>query len=538
MKAFADLYFALDSTTSTNEKVAAMARYFKAASAADAAWAVYFLSGRKPRQVVPVRQLAGWAQALAGIPDWLFTECYDAVADLAETVTLLLPPATTTDSRPLHYWVEERVLPLRNLDEQAQQIAVIEAWQNLNREQRFVFNKLITGAFRVGVSQKLTMRALAEVSGVAQASMAHRMMGNWEPTPQFYARLIAEDTEDTDISRPYPFFLAHPVTEPHDELGDLRDWQVEWKWDGIRGQIVRRAGETFIWSRGEELVTSAYPDVVETTLDLPDGTVLDGELLPWKDGRVLPFAEMQRRIGRKKVSKKMLQAVPVIFLAYDLMELGEEDIRERPMSERRLLLEQLIAQQLEPRILMSELVSEAGTWKQLDQLRQSSRSRGVEGLMLKRKTSAYQVGRKRGDWWKWKVDPYTVDCVMLYAQRGSGKRAGLYTDYTFGVWVDAEREELVPFAKAYSGLTDAEIREVDAWVRRNMVERFGPVRSVKPELVFEVAFEGIQKSTRHKSGIAVRFPRIARWRKDKPAAEADTLDTIQALLHDASEAVE
>ncbi len=532
MKHFSALYFTLDATTKTKAKVAAMVRYFKIAPAADAAWAVYFLSGRKPRQVVPVRQLAEWARALAGIPDWLFRECYDAVADLAETITLLLPEATQTDDRSLQYWVEERVLPLRGLDEAAQQVAISEAWRELDREQRFVFNKLITGAFRVGVSQKLTMRALAEVSGVERASMAHRLMGTWEPTPDFYTSLINPETTDADISRPYPFFLAYPVDDPRGELDDISHWQVEWKWDGIRGQIVRRKGETFIWSRGEELVTEAYPEVAEATIGLPDGTVLDGELLPWKDGSVLPFGQMQRRIGRKKVGKKILAEVPVIFLCYDMMELDGKDIRPESLEQRREQLEAVLKITADDRLSLSVLVTSARSWDDLDTLRQGSRERNVEGLMLKRRSSPYRVGRKRGDWWKWKVDPYTIDAVMLYAQRGSGKRAGLYTDYTFAVWTDDTRQELVPFAKAYSGLTDDEIRKVDAWVRRNMVERFGPVRSVKPELVFEIAFEGIRTSSRHKSGVAVRFPRILRWRKDKPAAEADTLQTIKVLLHD------
>jgi DNA ligase-1 len=393
-----------------------------------------------------------------------------------------------------------------------------------------VWNKLITGAFRVGVSQRLVIQALAQASGVDEKVIAHRFMGEWEPTGAFYRQLVALEAGDAAASRPYPFFLAFPVEgEPEDLLGDVSGWQVEWKWDGIRAQLVRRAGQTFLWSRGEELVTDRYPEVAAIGESIPDGTVLDGELLPWKDGAVLPFAHLQRRIGRKALGKKMLAEVPVIFLAYDLLEIEGEDVREQPIQWRRARLEALVRSVRHERLLLSERVA-AASWAALRALRDQSRSRGVEGLMLKRLSSPYQVGRRRGDWWKWKIEPYTVDAVLIYAEQGTGKRAGLYTDYTFGVWND--QGELVPFAKAYSGLTDAEIRAVDAFVRRNMLERFGPVRSVKPELVFELAFEDIRPSARHKSGIAVRFPRILRWRHDKPPAEADSLATIRALIPD------
>jgi DNA ligase-1 len=451
---------------------------------------------------------------------------------MAETITLLLPDDGESSDIPLHVWVEERLLPLRELDEAEQQAAVVQAWRELNTRQRFVWNKLITGAFRVGVSQRLVTRALAEVTGIDSAVIAHRLMGSWEPTPDFYEQLMSEDTEDADTSRPYPFFLAYPIEdEPEPLLGEIDQWQIEWKWDGIRAQVIRRQGEVFIWSRGEELVTDRYPEVAEAAERLPDGVVLDGELLPWKDDKVLPFAQLQRRIGRKNLSKKMLKEVPIIFLTYDLLEYEGDDIREWPMWKRREQVTSIVQAVEHPHLLLSPMV-ERTTWEALAELREESRDRHVEGFMLKRLESPYRVGRQRGDWWKWKVDPYTADAVLIYAQRGSGKRASLYTDYTFGVWNG--EGELVPFTKAYSGLTDAEIREVDRFIRRNTREKFGPVRTVKPELVFELAFEGIQRSSRHKSGIAVRFPRILRWRKDKPTQQADTLETIQALLPDDS----
>ncbi len=529
MRAFAELYAALDETTRTNEKIAALARYFAAAPPADAAWALYFLSGRKPRQVISTRRLSEWAIEAAGVPAWLFSECYDAVGDFAETVALLLadtPPAAAAalpDS--LAFWIEERLLPLRNADEATQRAAVLQAWSELDQPQRFLWNKLITGGFRVGVSQRLVTRALAQVSGVEDTVIAHRLMGDWEPGAEWYRALLADERADTNVSRPYPFFLAHPLEDDPASLGAPEEWQAEWKWDGIRAQLIRRGGQCFLWSRGEELVTERFPELAAAAVHLADGTVLDGEVLPFRDGAVLSFSQLQRRIGRKQLTRKILAEVPVALFAYDLLEADGVDLRAAPLRERRARLEAILGDG-GGAIRLSPLVAGA-TWEELATARERSREVNAEGLMLKRCASPYRVGRVRGDWWKWKVAPYTVDAVLIYAQRGSGKRASLYTDYTFGVWDGAL---LVPFARAYSGLTDAEIREVDAFVRRNTVEQFGPVRTVRPELVFELAFEGLQPSTRHKAGIAVRFPRILRWRRDKSPHEADTLDTVQGML--------
>jgi DNA ligase 1 len=527
MKRFAALYTALDETTRTSVKVAALADYFRNAPPEDAIWAVRFLSGRRPKRVVTTTRLRLWAAEAAGVSDWLFDECYGAVGDLAETIALILPEATGGSDLPFHKWVEERLLPLRGMEEEVQRREMLATWQELGERERFVWNKLITGSFRVGVSQRLVVRGLAEASGVEEGAIAHRLMGHWEPTPAFYWRLLSTDTTDAEISRPYPFFLAYPLEEDPATLGDPERWLAEWKWDGIRAQLVRRKGQTFLWSRGEELVTDRYPELDEASALLPDGTVIDGEIMPWREGRPLPFGELQRRIGRKTVGRKLLAEVPVVLLCYDLLEIGGDDIRERPLAERRETLARVIeAAGSSGRFLLSGTVGFGG-WEELAERKAESRDRRVEGLMLKDLESPYRVGRRRGEWWKWKIDPFTADAVLLYAQRGSGRRASLYTDYTFGVW---DGDELVPFAKAYSGLTDAEIRRVDRWIRRNTVEKYGPVRAVTPELVFELAFEGIRRSTRHKSGVAVRFPRMHRWREDKPAAEADTIETVRALL--------
>jgi len=524
VKQFAELYAALDGTTKTNDKVAALKRYLAAAPPGDAAWAVNFLIGRRPKRLLESRKLAQWAIEEAGIPEWLFGECYQAVGDFAETMALLLPPSEQSSERPLSYWVEERLLPLRDADDASRRASLAAAWREMDEGQRFAWNKLITGEFRVGVSQNLVMRAVAEVSGATPEAIAHRLMGDWQPGAEFWQQLIAPDTRDADISRPYPFFLAYPLEGDLQELGDIRDWQVEWKFDGIRAQVIRRQFRTFVWSRGEELMTDRFPELQGLGALLPEGTVMDGEILPWKDGAPLPFAQMQRRIGRKVLGPKILAEVPVVLVAFDLLEFRGEDVREQALRWRRAELEKIA-----PRgsALVVSPVVHGESWEALTRLRQESRGRRVEGFMLKRLSSPYRVGRRRGDWWKWKIEPHSVDAVLIYAQHGSGRRASLFTDYTFGIW---DNGKLVPFAKAYSGLSDEEIRQVDAFVRRNTIEKFGPVHAVKPELVFELAFEGIQRSARHRSGIAVRFPRMARWRHDKKAEEADSIETIRSLL--------
>jgi DNA ligase-1 len=527
MRAFTDLYTALDETNKTSEKIAALVKYFGSAPPEDAAWAVYFLSGSRPKRLINARKLAEWAIEVADVPEWLFGESYDAVGDLAETIALLLPDGGEGSDLPLHVWVQERLLALYEMNEEQQREAIIRWWGELDSRQRFVWNKLITGAFRVGVSQRLITRALSTVCNIEAGVIAHRLMGNWEPTPEFFAALISPDTHDAHISQPYPFFLAYPIEQAEiPKLGDLAEWQVEWKWDGIRVQLIRRDGDTFLWSRGEDLITDRFPEVRDAASVVPDGTVLDGELLPWKDNAVMPFAQLQRRIGRKDLGKRILAEVPVIIMAYDVLEWQGQDIRDWPLERRRALLMEIITEAEQEALLISP-VAAAASWQALAALREESRARNVEGFMIKRKSSPYRVGRQRGDWWKWKIDPYTIDAVLIYAQRGSGRRASLYTDYTFAIW---ENNELVPFAKAYSGLTNDEIRRVDAFVRANTVERFGPVRAVKPLLVFELGFEGIQRSSRHKSGIAVRFPRMLRWRHDLNPEQADTIETVRALL--------
>jgi DNA ligase-1 len=454
------------------------------------------------------------------------------VGDLAETMTLILPDEEHESELSLTHWMEERLLPLRGADERTQRVAMRKAWQELSPAQRLVLHKLITGEFRVGVSQRLVVRGLASTTGLAPEVISHRLMGDWTPSADFYRRLIAADTLDTQLSQPYPFFLANPLESDPSALGDISQWQIEWKWDGIRAQLIRRQKQIFLWSRGEDLMTERFPEIEDAALSLPDGTVLDGEILAWHDDHALPFAVLQTRIGRKHLTRRILATAPVVYLAFDILERDHQDIRSQPLGSRRLRLDEIIAALASGSRIRSSPLIMVSSWHQLSEMRASSRKHHAEGVMLKRIASNYGVGRPRGDWWKWKIEPYTVDAVLVYAQRGSGKRASLYTDYTFAVW---DHDALVPFAKAYSGLTDEEIQEVDAFVRRNTLERFGPVRRVEPQLVFELAFENIQRSKRHRCGIAVRFPRIARWRRDKTPEQADTLQAIRSMLPDGGE---
>ncbi len=527
MKSFAELYRSLDETTKTDEKINSLVEYFESSNPEDSVWAVYFLTGKKPKQIIPARKLRRWSVELAMIPDWLFDESYDIVGDLAETITLLLPQAAGSTNKSLHYWIEEKLLLLKRKSEIVQKKEMISAWNEMNNKERFVWNKLITGSFKAGVSAKIVVKALALYSRINEPVISYRLMGNWKPTKNFFKQIISHDSKDSDLSKPYPFYLAYQLEDEVESLGNVGDWQAEWKWDGIRSQIIKREGKIFIWSRGEEMLNDKFPELENLGFLLPDGTVIDGEITAGQDEKPMPFGELQKRIFKKNITKKIISEIPVVIIAYDLLELNGKDIREEHFINRNKKLFELVNKISDKRLLISPKVK-ADSWNQLKKKREKSRSRFVEGIMLKRINSTYRVGRKRGDWWKWKIDPLIIDAVLIYAQRGHGRRANLYTDYTFGIW---KEDELVPFAKAYSGLTDEEILKVDSFIKENTIEKFGPVCSVKPELVFELAFEGIQNSTRHKSGVAVRFPRINRWRHDKAIEDADDLETIKALIH-------
>jgi DNA ligase-1 len=552
MRRFADLYDEIDRTTSTNAKVAALVSYMHDARPADAAWALFFLTGRRLKRHVPTRLMHAWTLELTGLPEWLVEESYAAAGDFAEAIALVLdgrvrpwsaasaastsggdgrlpfdqpePIEARVEGVTLAEWIEDRILPLRDMSDDERRAHVLTWWTRLERRELFLLNKLLTGEFRVGVSHTLVVRALAQLASLPTAVVEHRLMGNWEPSAAAFAALVAPENPADDPSRPYPFCLASPFGGDITTLGNRDEWLAEWKWDGIRAQVIHRAGLVFLWSRGEELITERFPEITAAARALPTGTVMDGEVLAFEENTPRPFADLQQRIGRQRKVREAAADVPAVFLAYDVLEADGDDIRALPLRERRTRLVTLVGDTGPLRL--SEDVA-GNSWEALAGRRAESRARQVEGLMLKRWSSPYRPGRRRGDWWKWKIDPFTVDAVLIYAQPGSGRRATLFTDYTFGVW---DGDELVPVAKAYSGLSDAEIDEVDRWVRRHTLERFGPVSAVEPIQVFELGFERIARSTRHKSGVAVRFPRILRWRRDKRPQEADTLESLQRLL--------
>ena len=537
MRDFAALYWRLDATTSTNDKLAALRDYFTTAPADDAACALHLLSGGKQSRAVSTTLLRQWAAEAAGIPLWLLEECYAQVGDLAETLALVLPPpeagSDDTSDIGLADWIRTTIEPLRVADEPGKRRIVHDAWRRLAADERIVWHKLLTGGCRVGVSRTLVAKALAEVAGIDPAVMTHRLMGGGIESADDYRRLFDSEPSAADDRKPYPFFLAAPLDAPPEELGDVADWQAEWKWDGARAQLVRRGGAVSIWTRGEELVNESFPEIAAAAASLADGTVLDGELLAVRSDALLGFAALSKRISRRRVTKKVLAEVPCVFVAYDLLEEHGHDVRSLPLAERRIRLDALPLPEFpaaEATLQRSPCIT-AASWADLATARASSRARGVEGLMLKRRASPYGTGRTRGDWWKWKIEPLEIDAVLLYAQAGHGRRAGLHSDYTLGVWHDGR---LVTIAKAYSGLTDAEIVEVDRIVRATTLEKHGPVRICSPTLVFQLAFEGVSRSTRHKSGVAVRFPRIVRWRRDKQPTDAGSLADLVALIESAS----
>lgn len=526
MKDFAALFATLDQTTRTNTKVAALAEYFRTASEPDRLWTIALFSGRRPKRAITTTRLREWAAERAGIPLWLFEESYPIVGDLAETIALVLPPPSTTHDASLAAWIDH-LRALKDAEDETRKEQVLAAWEGMTPLERLVFNKLLTGGFRIGISRKLMTRALAQALERDEAEIAHRLMGDWTPDSTTWADLIESHDPTDTLSRPYPFCLAYGLEDGPETLGPPADWLAEWKWDGIRGQVIARGGQVFIWSRGEELMTDRFPELAPLCDLLPDGTVIDGELLAHDGDAPLPFAALQKRITRKTVPKKLLTEAPVILMAYDLLEQGGRDLRDTPFAERRDRLDQLITDLPDTAPLRPSPTIQFTTWDDLRATRAAAREHRAEGLMLKRRSGPYHAGRKKGDWWKWKLDPLTLDAVMIYAQAGHGRRANLFTDFTFAVW---DGDTLVPFTKAYSGLTDAEFRQITAWVRKNTTERFGPVRQVRLEHVFEIAFEGIQASPRHKSGVALRFPRMARWRHDKPTHEANTLADLRAML--------
>ncbi|WP_369995154.1 ATP-dependent DNA ligase [Winogradskyella sp.] len=526
MKLFSNLISAIEITNKTNAKIEALVHYFKVAPDKDKLWLIALFTGKRPSRPVKTSLMKEWCIEITNLPEWLFLESYSTVGDLGETMALLLPEPSHKLDLSLNEWMTE-LKALKSKSEAEKKIFVLEAWSGLDQQERLIFNKLIGGSFRIGVSKKTLVNALAKLTNIDANQLMHSIIGNWDIDSITFEELIHGKHINYDNSKPYPFCLAYALEKELSELGEPNEWIVEQKWDGIRGQIVKRNNEIYIWSRGEELVTKQFPELIEAMQNFQNDFVIDGEILAMKDNNVLLFNDLQKRLNRKNVTKKLLEDIPIGFYAYDILEFNGEDIREQAFEQRRKQLESIFDTVALPEHIKLSFLVNFNKWEELNDIRNNSRAINSEGLMLKMKQSPYHTGRKKGDWWKWKVDPLTIDAVMIYAQKGSGRRSSKYTDYTFAVKKD---DALVTVAKAYSGLTDKEITEISRWVNKNAIEKFGPVRTVKPELVFEIAFEGIALSNRHKSGVALRFPRISRWRKDKPVDEIDTIESVKQLI--------
>lgn len=526
MKLFAELIAGLEATNKTSGKIEAILHYLDRAPEADRLWFIALFTGKRPKRNLNSNLMKEWALEILGLPYWLFVECHSAVGDLGETLALILPPPENSIDQTLTEWITQ-IIDLKNKTEEEKKAYVLWAWNGLGITERLIFNKLIGGSFRLGVSDKMLVNALAKYTGLEPTALMSNIIGKWEVSEVTFEQLLSSRENGADKSQPYPFCLAYPLEKELAEMGEPQDWLVEYKWDGIRGQIIRREGNIFIWSRGEELVTAQFPELEEAVAGMTGDFVIDGEILAIRGGEVLNFNELQKRLNRKTITKKMQEEIPISFYAYDLLEENGEDLRERPMQERRALLEKILAENADADRLHLSPKIEFQQWEELDAIREGARDINSEGLMMKQGGSIYHAGRKKGDWWKWKISPLTFDAVLIYAQKGSGRRSSYYTDYTFAV---RDGEQLVTIAKAYSGLTDKEIMEVSRFVTKNSLEKFGPVRTVKAELVFEIAFEGIGFSNRHKSGVAVRFPRILRWRRDKTVNDIDELSEIKKLI--------
>lgn len=480
-----------------------------------------FLGGKRLKKMISSKVLLQWCCELTSLSMWLVEESYAAVGDTAEVISLLLPRKEKGEENlhSLSNWMKNYIKPLQGLPLETQKNQILNFWKTLSTKEIFILNKILTGSFRVGISTLLTLKGLSQAIHVSREILSQRLMGIWEPQAVFFASLKSQEDEEKYLN-PYPFYLAYALEADLKTLGPSSDWVAEWKWDGIRAQAVIRNNTSALWSRGNELISEQFPELLEAFKTIPNGIVLNGEIVAYREDSPLPFGELQKRLGRKNVSKTNIEKHPVIFIIYDILEYEGKDIRTIPLADRRAIFTQLDFHS--SKILISSELT-CNDWEEILQLRLQSREKAKEGIMLKKRDSVYGVGRQKGYWWKYKVDAMTLDAVLLYAQAGSGRRANLFTDYTFGVW---KNQELIPITKAYSGLDQKEIKELDTWIRKNTEEKFGPVRKVKAFQVFEIAFEGIQFSKRHKSGVALRFPRIARWRKDKPYEECDTLETI------------
>jgi len=541
MKNFASLFKELDESTRADFKVEAFLNYFKIAHSGDAAWAVSLSLGRKIKQIVPIKKLREWSLELAQIPEWLLAECLDNVGDLAETISLVLPSDCNSENFPLQTWMEQYLLPLRNQKEEFQKEKIVAAWRLLNSTERFLWNKLVTGNFHMDISPKLIIKALSIFCGLSERIISIRLTGDWIPSADFFNMLSAPDDNNNAFCNPWPFNPIIKLDQDIEDLGNVNLWIAEWKWNGIRSQIIKRENQVYIWSHDDDLINDLLPELCELGSFLPDGTVIEGIIIPLKNNAPLPESELQKRIAKGYTVKKIVSDIPVSFVAFDLLEFQKEDIRNKSLSQRRIHLKEIFNDISDKKFILSEII-ECNSWEDLKNVKSEARKKSADGLILKRIDSPYFLGNyninisspagvSKTDWYKWKNDPLTIIAVLLYAGVEQGSVPPLFKDYTFALWHEGK---LVPFAKTSSGLTDKEIIQVDAFIRKNTLEKFGPVRTVRPELVFELEFDGIHKSSRHKSGLVVLSPRILRWLHDKKIEEAGSLNSLTAIIDNSS----
>ena len=541
MRNFATLFKELDETAQADLKIEALINYFKKVPPEDLAWTVSLLLGRKIKQVISVKRLRKWSVELTQIPDWLLAECLNNVGDLAETISLILPFEGNSENIPLHVWIEQCIFPLKDQQEEIQKEKIVSFWHQLNSVERFLFNKLVTGSFHVDIPPKLIIKALSSFCSLNEKYISQRLIGNWVPTAGFFNFLCTSNVSDTMANIPYPFNPVVQLDLKVEDLGNINQWLFEWKWNGIRSQIIKRENKVFIWSHDEDLLNDSFPELYELGSILPDGTVIEGIIIPIRDNILLPSAELKKRIAKRYPVKKILSDIPVSFVAFDLLEFDKEDIRNKSLNQRRNLLKEILNDITDKRIILSGVV-ECNSWKDLKIARSEAGKKSVDGLMLKRLYSPYSIGSETivsamqsgiltTNWYKWKNDPLTINAILLYARLEQGSTSPLFKEYTFALWHDGK---LIPFAKTSSGLTDEEIIQVDSFIRKNTLGKFGPVRTVKPELVFKLEFDGIQKSSRNKSGIVVLSPHITRWHHYKKIEEAGSLNSLTILLNNSS----
>ena len=536
---FSKLFEDLDSNNSSNKKVNSLTKYFKLNNNLNNILTIYLLIGKKNKRFISGKSLREYYANIYKIPKWLIDECYSKVGDSAEVISLLLQDKllekNIKDDISLNELINEILPKLKKLDENKKKLYIKSLWEKISKDNQLIFNKILSGTFRIGVSKGLVVKAISNMTGVDESIILHRLMGELEPIEETYMFLINQKLEQKELDyKPYPFQLANTFDERIKETISVDKYQFESKWDGIRSQIIKRSNNISIWTRGEELVNKTFPELIKIISHFKNDFVLDGEILIWDENKNRPknFSLLQKRLGRKSPSLKIQKDLPVVFMAYDILEINGKDIRSKILSERRNILEKSFSNLIsEDKSIIGKIkitkLHQISNWIDLEEVKNSARKSNTEGLVIKDKQSEYVPGRKKGNWWKYKIDPMQLDGVLIYARPGSGKRADLYTDYSFGIWED---NKLVKFANAYSGLNNEEIRELDKWIRRNTLEKFGPVRSVKPELVFEISFDNIQISKRHKSGIALRFPRITKWRRDKNIMEADNLENALKMI--------